>query len=39
VEREEEREREQGINGERDGALGRDGNGVGKKWQLVKMDT
>ncbi len=39
MEREEERERVQGINRVRDGALGRDGNGVGKKWQLVKMDT
>jgi hypothetical protein len=36
VEREGEREREQQINGVRDGALDRDGNGVHQKWLLVK---
>ncbi len=32
-------ERKQWINGVRDGALDRNGNGVGQKWPLVKMDT
>jgi hypothetical protein len=39
VEREGGREREQQINGVRDGALDRNGNDVGWKWQLVKKDT
>ncbi len=39
VEREGEREREQQISGVRDGALDRNGSGVGQKWPLVKMDT
>ncbi len=34
-----EREREEQINGVRDGALVRCGNGVGQKWPLVKIDT
>jgi hypothetical protein len=34
-----EREREEWINRVRDGALDRNGNGVGQKWLLVKMDT
>jgi hypothetical protein len=34
-----EREREQRINGVRDAALDRNGNDVGQKWLLVKMDT
>jgi hypothetical protein len=34
-----ERVREQRINGVRDGALVRNGNGVGWKWPLVKKDT
>ncbi len=34
-----EREREQQINGVRDGALDGDRNGVGWKWLLVKTDT
>ena len=33
------REREQQINRMRDGALDRNGNGVGWKWLLVKKDT
>ncbi len=37
--REREGEREQWVNGVRDGALDRNGNGVGKKWPVVKMDT
>ncbi len=32
-------EREQQINGVRDGVLDRNGNGVGWKWLLVKRDT
>jgi hypothetical protein len=43
MEKEGEREREQWINGVRDGvrdgALDIDGNGVGWKWRLVKRDT
>ncbi len=39
MEREGEREREQQINGVRDGALDRNGNDIGWKWQLVKKDT
>ncbi len=38
-ERERERERDQQVNGVRDRALDRNGNGVGQKWPLVKMDT
>ena len=38
-EAEREREREQQINGVRDRALGRNGNGKGQKWLLVKLDT
>ncbi len=38
-ERERERKKEQWISGVRDGALDRNGNGVGQKWPLVKMDT
>ncbi len=34
-----EREREQRINGVRDGALDGDSQGVGWKWPLVKKDT
>ncbi len=34
-----EREREQRINGVRDGALDGDRNGMGQKWPLVKKDT
>jgi hypothetical protein len=34
-----EREREQQINGVREGALGRNGNVVGWKWLLVEKDT
>jgi hypothetical protein len=34
-----ERERERQINGARDGALERNGNGVGQKWPLGKLDT
>jgi hypothetical protein len=34
-----EREREQQINGVREGALLRIGNGVGWKWPLAKKDT
>ncbi len=34
-----EREREQQISRVRDGALDRNGNGVGQKWTLVKKDT
>jgi len=34
-----EREREQQISGVRDRALGRNGNGVGQKWPLVKLNT
>jgi hypothetical protein len=34
-----EREREQQINGVRDGAFDRNGNGVSWKWPLVKKDT
>jgi hypothetical protein len=33
------REREEQINGVRDGALDRNGNGMGWKWSLVKKDT
>ncbi len=36
---EREREREQQINGVRDRALVRNGNGMGWKWPLVKKDT
>ncbi len=36
---EREREREQQINGMRDGAEDRNGNGVGWKWPFVKKDT
>ncbi len=39
AEREGEREREQQINGVRDGALDRNGNGMGWKWPIVKRDT
>ena len=34
-----EREREQQINRVRDGALDRNGNGVGQKWPLEKLNT
>ncbi len=37
--REREKNREQQINGVRDGALDRNGNGMGQKQPLVKMDT
>ncbi len=36
---EEEREIEQQTSGVRDGAFDRNGNGVGQKWTLVKVDT
>ncbi len=38
-ERERERERQRQINGVRDGTLDRNGNGMGQKWPLVKMDN
>ncbi len=38
-ETEREREREQWINGVRDRALYRNGNGVGQKWLLVKVNN
>jgi hypothetical protein len=37
--KEQERERDQQINGERDGALNRNGNGVGQKWLLDKLNV
>jgi hypothetical protein len=36
---ERERDREQRTSGVRDGALDKNGNGVGRKWSLVKKDT
>ncbi len=39
-EREREREKESShINRVRDGAFGKNGNGMGMKWPLVKKDT
>ncbi len=32
-------DREQQINGVREGAMVQDGNGVGQKWPLVKLNT
>jgi hypothetical protein len=32
-------DKEQQINGVREGALVQDGNGVGQKWPLVKLNT
>ncbi len=34
-----EKERDQHINIERDGALDRNGNGIGQKWPLEKLNT
>jgi hypothetical protein len=34
-----EREREQQINGEREGTLDRNGSGMGLKWPLEKLNT
>ncbi len=38
-ERERQKQREQQINGVSDGALVRNGNSVGQKWSLVKLNA
>ncbi len=39
MEKEGEREREQQINEVRDGALDKNGSGIGQKWPLEKLNT
>jgi hypothetical protein len=39
MEKEGEGEREQQINGARNGALDRNGSGMGQKWLLEKLNT